>query len=162
MSDAKVPKKAETSSKKAESPKAEAPKTEAPKTEAPKTEASKAETPSSENTPVDKSDKKADTSPKSASQASISHFSSVSTSEYRSGWNKIFGGGQDAKKSKINKSDSPKHFVISDEDIGLDLRNVLNETFRLLAQKQGVDLSGSKSPAIFEYSIDCTLRKNKH
>ena len=29
--------------------------------------------------------------PKSASQASISHFSSVSTPQYRSGWDKIFG-----------------------------------------------------------------------
>ena len=34
--------------------------------------------------------------PKSASQSSISHFSSVSTPEYRAGWDKIFG------KSKEN------------------------------------------------------------
>ena len=34
--------------------------------------------------------KKSD-APKSASQSSISHFSSVSTPEYRSGWDKIFG-----------------------------------------------------------------------
>ena len=34
--------------------------------------------------------KKSDT-PRSASQIAISHFSSVSTPEYRSGWNKIFG-----------------------------------------------------------------------
>tara|TARA_Y100001960_G_C14023892_1_gene517321 strand:+ start:239 stop:481 length:243 start_codon:yes stop_codon:yes gene_type:complete len=30
-------------------------------------------------------------SPKSASQRSISHFSSISSKEYRSGWTKIFG-----------------------------------------------------------------------
>ena len=35
--------------------------------------------------------------PKSASQTSISHFSSVSTPEYRSGWDKIFG------KSKVKQ-----------------------------------------------------------
>ena len=36
------------------------------------------------------SQKKTD-APKSASQTSTSHFSSVSTPEYRSGWDKIFG-----------------------------------------------------------------------
>ena len=31
---------------------------------------------------------------KSASQASISHFSSVATPEYRAGWDSIFGGSK--------------------------------------------------------------------
>ena len=46
--------------------------------------------------------KKNDTS-KSASQTSISHFSSVSTPEYRSGWNKIFG-----KSNTVDASTNPK------------------------------------------------------
>ena len=41
---------------------------------------------------------------KSASQTSISHFSSVSTPEYRSGWNKIFGNSHTGKTSKTLKS----------------------------------------------------------
>ena len=40
--------------------------------------------------------------PKSASQTSISHFSSVSTPEYRAGWDKIFG------KSKLEQSPPEK------------------------------------------------------
>ena len=44
------------------------------------------ETTSNSAEPAKKSD-----APKSASQASLSHFSSVSTPEYRSGWDKIFG-----------------------------------------------------------------------
>ena len=43
------------------------------------------ETTSNSAEPAKKSD-----APKSASQASISHFSSVSTPQYRSGWDKIF------------------------------------------------------------------------
>ena len=50
----------------------------------------------SDNKPSDKSVE----APKSASQRSISHFSSVSTKEYRSGWAKIF----DKKKTSKNKS----------------------------------------------------------
>ena len=37
---------------------------------------------------------------KSASQTSISHFSSVSTDEYRSGWQNIFGEGNNKSKKK--------------------------------------------------------------
>ncbi len=46
--------------------------------------------------------------PKSASQTSISHFSSVSTPEYRYGWNKIFGKPDTEKSMKIQKSDYEK------------------------------------------------------
>ena len=45
--------------------------------------------------------KKSD-APKSASQTSISHFSSVSSPEYRAGWDKIFG------KSKLKQSPPEK------------------------------------------------------
>ena len=50
------------------------------------------ETTSNSAEPVKKSD-----APKSASQASISHFSSVSTPQYRSGWDKIFSKSPDQK-----------------------------------------------------------------
>ena len=43
--------------------------------------------------------KKAEPS-KSASQSSISHFSSVSTPAYRSGWEKIFGNKSKSEASK--------------------------------------------------------------
>ena len=50
------------------------------------------ETTSNSAEPAKKSD-----APKSASQASISHFSSVSTPQYRSGWDKIFSKSPDQK-----------------------------------------------------------------
>ena len=46
--------------------------------------------------------KKSD-APTSASQKSISHFSSVSTPEYRAGWDKIFG------KSKVEQPTAKQH-----------------------------------------------------
>ena len=52
--------------------------------------------------------KKSETS-KSASQTSISHFSSVSTPEYRSGWNKIFGKSEIVKSSSKPKSNYDRH-----------------------------------------------------
>jgi len=74
-----------------------------------KTKVEKTETkPASEAGSVDKStDKTSDksvTAPKSASQTSISHFSSVSTDKYRSGWANIFSG---KKTSKTTKSKIP-------------------------------------------------------
>ena len=83
-------------SEKGKSVKAETKQTDT-KSDASKTSTSKVETATSsaESTakeitsnsaePAKKSD-----APKSASQASISHFSSVSTPQYRSGWDKIF------------------------------------------------------------------------
>ena len=57
--------------------------------------------------------KKNETS-KSASQISISHFSSVSTPEYRSGWNKIFGKSNNIDESIKPRSDYErrKDFVV--------------------------------------------------
>jgi len=49
---------------------------------------------------ADKISDKSVTAPKSASQTSISHFSNVTTKEYRSGWANIFGGKKTSNKTK--------------------------------------------------------------
>ena len=56
--------------------------------------------------------KKSD-APKSASQSSISHFSSVSTPEYRSGWDKIFGNADEEEPTAepLTKYDQRKALV---------------------------------------------------
>ena len=84
-------------SEKGKSVKAETKQTNA-KGDASKTSTSKAETSSdnAENKAKETTSNSAELAkkrdaPKSASQASISHFSSVSTPQYRSGWDKIFG-----------------------------------------------------------------------
>jgi hypothetical protein len=85
MSEAKTPKKDTTKAKKA--------KKKEPKTT---TESGTATEVGSVDKSKDKAADKAVAPPKSASQSSISHFSSVATEEYRSGWADIFGG----KKAK--------------------------------------------------------------
>ena len=88
MSDAKATKKAKNSSKKAETAQPAAGKAEAAKPDAGKSDTATAES----------STKKSEPAAKSKSQESISYFSSVSTPEYRAGWNHIFGSGKKSGK----------------------------------------------------------------
>ena len=148
MSEAKTPKKAETVAKKSEPA---------------KTEVSKTETASTETKPVDSSASKSISQPKSASQSSTSHFSSVSTPQYRSGWDNIFGDGTGAKQTvsdKVTKNDFPTKLNIRDYDIDLVLRDALDVAFNSLAQKRGVNLTGAKELLRFEYNLSCEIKEN--
>ena len=147
MSDAKTPKKAETKSK---------------KNEATKTEVASAEAANTEIKTADGSASKAVSQPKSASQSSISHFSSVSTPQYRSGWNNIFGDGSDVKKivpKKVSPNDFPKKFNILDYDIDLILRDALDAAFNDVLKKRGIDLKGTKELVRFEYNLTCEIKE---
>ena len=157
MSDAKTPKKAETVSKKSEPT-----KTEPTKTEPTKTEAAKSEVANTENKLVDNSVAKSSSPPKSASQSSTSHFSSVSTPEYRSGWNNIFGGGVGAKKmapEEVSKNNFPKKLNILDYDIDLVLRDALDSAFNDVAKKRGFNLKDTKEIVRFEYNLTCEIKE---
>ena len=148
MSEAKTPKKAETVAKKSEPA---------------KTEVSKTETASTETKPVDSSASKSISQPKSASQSSTSHFSSVSTPQYRSGWDNIFGDGAGAKQTvsdKVTKNDFPTKLNIRDYDIDLVLRKALDVVFNDLAQKRGVNLADAKESLRFEYNLSCEIKEN--
>ena len=147
MSDAKTPKKAETKSK---------------KNEATKTEVASAEAANTEIKTADGSASKAVSQPKSASQSSISHFSSVSTPQYRSGWNNIFGDGSDVKKivpKEVSPNDFPKKFNILDYDIDLILRDALDVAFNDVLKKRGIDLKGTKELVRFEYNLTCEIKE---
>ncbi|MEQ8697993.1 MAG: hypothetical protein RLT05_15730 [Bauldia litoralis] len=152
MSDVKAPKKGDAASKKPEATKTEVKSTEAKKPES-ETPAKAAETAS--ETPA----AKADAAPKSASQTSISHFSSVSTPAYRAGWEAIFGGAA-ARKTKSKASDGddfPDHLVIADEDIDAELRAALYKAFQKKARSQGFSLAKAKKTADIAYTLDCNL-----
>ena len=152
MSDVKTSKKAEIKSKKNEAAKTEVVKTEVASTEAANTEIKTA----------DGSASKAVSQPKSASQSSISHFSSVSTPQYRSGWNNIFGDGSDVKKivpKKVSPNDFPKKFNILDYDIDLILRHALDAAFNDVLKKRGIDLKGTKELVRFEYNLTCEIKE---
>ena len=147
MSDAKTPKKAETKSK---------------KNEATKTEVASAEAANTEIKTADGSASKAVSQPKSASQSSISHFSSVSTPQYRSGWNKIFGDGSNVKKivpKEVSQNDFPKKFNILDYDIDLVLRDALDAAFNDVLKKRGINLKGAKALVRFEYNLICEIKE---
>ena len=148
MSDAKTPKKAEPVSKTNETTKTEAPKTETPKTE---------------TNSVDNSASKSASAPQSAAQSSTSHFSSVSTPQYRSGWNTIFGDGSGIKKivpAEVSESDFPKKLNILDYDIDLTLRDALDAAFNDVAQKRGINLKDVNEFVRFEYNLSCEIKRN--
>jgi len=150
MSDARAPKTGDAGSKK---PEAKAP---APKTPEAGPSATPAETAS-----ADTSAGKADAAPKSASQLSISHFSSVSTPAYRAGWNAIFGGGKTAGKTRAKKGNGhefPDRLELDDEDIDAELRKALYKAFQRQARKQGVSLAEIRKTAVIEYSLTCNIR----
>ena len=157
MSDTKTPKKAETTSKKNETSKTEVAKTEVAKTEVVRTEAADTETKT-----ADDSASKAVSQTKSASQSSISHFSSVSTPQYRSGWNNIFGDGSDVKKivpKEVSQNDFPKKFNILDYDIDLILRDALDAAFNDVLKKRGINLKDAEELVRFEYNIICEIKE---
>lgn len=150
MSDVKAPTKGDAGSKKSEAKKSEAKKPEAEKS------ATAVETSS-----ADKSAGKIDAAPTSASQSSISHFSSVSTPAYRSGWNNIFGSGEATKNTDLKTSDGdtlPDHLEISDDRIDTELRNILHKAFQKQAKKQGFNLDEIEKSYYFKYKIDCNIR----
>ena len=147
MSDAKTPKKAETVSK---------------KNELTKTDVAKTEKVNTETKAVENSVSTSVSQPKSASQSSTSHFSSVSTPQYRSGWDDIFGGGSDVGKivsDDARKNDSPKKLNILDYDIDLILRDVLDVAFYEVARKRGFNMSGKEEFVRFEYNLSCEIKE---
>jgi hypothetical protein len=110
---------------------------------------------------ADKTANKAEAAPKSASQASLSHFSSVSTPEYRAGWQRIFGGGEVNQKEEqevSNENEFPLQIEVQDIEINAELRSMLYSSLLAQANKQGVDIEKVKNSALIEYSVQCKIR----
>ena len=152
MSDTNSPKKAVPVSKKNESKKAEPVKSEPIKTEKANSETKSADSSTPKSVPPSKS----------ASQSSISHFSSVSTPQYRSGWNSIFGDESGPKRmnpDKVSGNDFPKKLNILDYDIDVKLRTALDAAFNDLAKRRDIHLEDQKNPLRFEYSINCVIKE---
>ena len=132
--------------------KSEPKKTELKKSDSVKNEAGKTEALSTPGT----SEKK----PQSASQASISHFSSVSTPEYRKGWDNIFGARKEiTEHNETAKRDLPKLLSVENKDIETSLRHVLDEVFEIIALKKGYEFKELKKIANLSYKISCEFQK---
>ncbi|MCP4185163.1 MAG: hypothetical protein GY761_17940 [Hyphomicrobiales bacterium] len=152
MSEAKVQDKASTGPPKARTEKAEAGAKAASETSKP------ADTSSSDTPSV----AKADAAPKSASQMSISHFSSVSTPAYKEGWNNIFGQSKFDRTTASNTDNSahiPEKLTIEDVDIDQELKAALYKAFQRQARAQGISLASIKKQVDFEYILQCNLNK---
>ena len=147
MSEVKVQEKKSTGPKKDKTKKTEA-----------KTKGTNETAKSAETTSVEKTD----AAPKSASQSSISHFSSVSTPAYKEGWDSIFGQSKNNQKTASNK-DNGEHFpeilTIHDVDIDKELRSALYKAFQRQARIQGLNLAKINKQAELEYVLDCNLKK---
>ena len=110
---------------------------------------------------ADKTANKAEAAPKSASQASLSHFSSVSTPEYRAGWQRIFGGGEVNQKEEqevSNENEFPLQIEIQDTEINAELRSMLYSSLLVQANNQGVNIKKVKNSTSIEYSLQCKVR----
>ena len=99
---------------------------------------------------------------KSASQISISHFSSVSTPEYREGWNRIFGvkGNKISSPSKGQRSELELELLsIPVEDMDTKTKDFLQKLFKKYAKRQGLQTKAVDNLMGGSYSIEC--RKSK-
>lgn len=100
--------------------------------------------------------------PKSASQSSISHFSSVSTPAYKEGWGNIFGQSKFDQTTASNTDDGehfPETLTIHDVDIDKELRSALYKAFQRQARAQGISLAKISKQVEFEYVLDCNIKK---
>ena len=105
---------------------------------------------------------KTDSAPKSASQSSISHFSSVSTPAYKEGWDSIFGRSNIDQTTATNTDNGegfPEKLTIHDVDIDKDLRSALYKAFQRQARAQGLNLAKINKQVEIEYLLDCNFKK---
>ena len=97
---------------------------------------------------------------KSASQLSISHFSSVSTPEYREGWERIWGGktsGDSLKKNSHSNSSLTDEIVLTDKDLSEKLKLEILKELVIYSTKKGLDLTKTKELDINVINFSCVL-----
>ena len=97
---------------------------------------------------------------KSASQLSISHFSSVSTPEYREGWERIWGGKKSddsLKKNSYSNSTLIDEIVLKDKDLSENLKLQILKELDIYSTKKGLDLIKTKDLDINVINFSCVL-----
>ena len=97
---------------------------------------------------------------KSASQLSISHFSSVSTPEYREGWERIWGGkksGESLKENSHSNFSLEDEIVLTDKDLSEKLKLEILKELVIYSTKKGLDLTKTKELDINVINFSCVL-----
>ena len=104
------------------------------------------------------------TSTKSASQLSISHFSSVSTPEYREGWDRIWGNDKlNSNRKKVTDDNQTLPFEISLSN--LDLSDLTKKTIfkelQVYANSNNLSLPQSKELILENIEFSCNISIKK-
>ncbi len=96
----------------------------------------------------------------------ISYFSSVSTDEYRSGWQEIFGkkAKSAGRKTKVEKSKKaapavslPVTLHLEDGDMTAELKLLLKDALKKKARKEKLSLGRSLSKSDVSLSLSCKI-----
>jgi len=96
----------------------------------------------------------------------ISYFSSVSTDEYRSGWQEIFGKknkparrkANGGKRTKSSPSVSlPVVVQLEDEDMTFELKSLLKDALKKKARKEKLSLGRALSKSNVRLSLNCEI-----
>ena len=98
---------------------------------------------------------------KSASQLSISHFSSVSTPEYREGWERIWGGknSNDSTKKNIHSNSSAiDKIVLTDQDLSEKLKLEILKELVIYSTEHDLDLTKTKNLDVSAINFSCVLK----
>ena len=105
------------------------------------------------------------TSTKSASQLSISHFSSVSTPEYREGWDRIWGNNKlNFNRDKLidDNNTLPVEITLSNLDLSDLTKKTILKELKVYANKSNFSLPESKELLLENIEFTCTISiKNK-
>ena len=101
---------------------------------------------------------------KSASQLSISHFSSVSTPEYREGWERIWGGknsNDNTKKNSYSNSSVIDKIVLTDQDLSEKLKLEILKELVIYSTEYDLDLTKTKDLDVSSINFSCVLKFKK-
>ena len=103
------------------------------------------------------------TNKSSAPARPTSYFSSVSTDEYRSGWDAVFNDTS-SKKNKVGKGkernsaiDLPLSIMLSNEDLSKELNELLKKAVRKRAKKDKLPIGRLLTRAQIKWNLVCKL-----
>ena len=120
--------------------------------------------PTKTETPSDNTSSTSTKANKSSAPARpTSYFSSVSTDEYRSGWDAVFNDTS-SKKNKIGKGrernatlDLPLSIMLSNEDLSKELNELLKKAVRKRAKKDKLPIGRLLTRAQIKWNLECKL-----
>ena len=123
--------------------------------------------PSKADTSGDNSSTPSNDSKKSSTPArTTSYFSSVSTDEYREGWDSIFNNGK-SKRNKSGRSATntgsksilPLSIKLSNEDFSQELNTLLKEAVRRRAKKDNLRIGKLLNNGHITWYLECKIAK---